>query len=114
MNGHDVMETIVVSLIDSRLAIDGSVVEHKERVIRFSQVERVDHDVTLTSNFSSLQGVDHEDIASIAKGFKVHGRDSHDYKMFPSLAHDASDVVKASCGDGYNGTSTTYIINIIA
>jgi hypothetical protein len=41
---------IVESRIDSKLAIDGSVVEYRDRVVGFSQVEGVDLDVTLASS----------------------------------------------------------------
>jgi hypothetical protein len=38
--------------IDSMFAVDGSIVEYKDKVVGFSQTEGVDHDVTLASRFS--------------------------------------------------------------
>lgn len=70
--GH--AKTIVESGIDSRLAVDGSVVKYRDRVVGFSQKEGV-----------SLVEVD----ASVVGGFKVHRKDSYDYRLFKVLAHDA-------------------------
>jgi hypothetical protein len=79
---------IVESGIDSKLAIYGSVLE-------YSQAERVDIDDTLASRFSSKEGVDFiEDVASVARGFEVHGHDTHDYMLLILLARyvDLRDV----------------------
>jgi hypothetical protein len=70
---------IVESMIDPRLATDGSVVEYKDMVVGFSQGEGVDLDVTLASRFSQKEGGDLVEVdALVAGGFEVHGRDTHD------------------------------------
>jgi hypothetical protein len=80
---------------DSRVAVDGSIIEYRARdhgfsqtegvshddtLARdhgFSQTEGVDHDVTLTSRFSQDEGVDLVQVGPVARGFEVHERDSH-------------------------------------
>lgn len=53
------------SLIDFRLLVDESVVEYRDNVIGFSQVEGVDHDVMLTLGFAQLERVNlDEDVRS--------------------------------------------------
>ena len=76
------LEPIVDLEIDSRLAVDGSVVGYRDRVVGFYQGEGVDLDNTLALGFSQMEGVDpKEGVVLVVKGFEVHGRDTHDYKL---------------------------------
>jgi hypothetical protein len=52
-------------MIDSRLAIDGSVVEYVDRVVGLSQGEGVNLDVTPTSRFSQKEGDNLIEVVSI-------------------------------------------------
>jgi len=106
---------------DSKIAVDGSIIEYKARdhefsqtkgVARddtlaknprfsqtkgvahddtlakdhgFSQAEGVDHDVTLSSRFFHNEGVDLVQVGPVAKGFKVHEKDSHVHRMMMIL-----------------------------
>jgi hypothetical protein len=68
---------------------DGSVVEYKDKVVGFSQAKGVDLDVTLVSGFSKKERGDVLEVdASMAKGFEVHGRDTHKQKLLIVLACD--------------------------
>jgi hypothetical protein len=68
---------IMESMIDSKLAVDGSIEEYKDRVVGFSQKEGVDLDEILalvTRGFSWKEGVDLvEGFSSVVQGFEVHG-----------------------------------------
>jgi hypothetical protein len=71
--------------IDSRFAVDGSIVEYKDKVDGFSQTKGVAHDVTLASRFSRDEGVDLVQVVSVVEGFEVHERDSHVDKLLITL-----------------------------
>jgi len=67
-------EFIVESIIDSRLAVDGSVVEYRDRVVGFSQGKAIDLDVTLASGLNQKEIVDRvKVVASVTRGFEGHG-----------------------------------------
>jgi hypothetical protein len=77
---------IVESWIDFELAVDGSIVEYNDSVVGFFHVTRVDLDDTLASRFSWDEGIDcMQDGSSVARGFKVHERDSHVYSLLIAL-----------------------------
>jgi len=77
---HGDREPIVEFEINSKLATHGSVVEYKNKVVGFSQGERVDLDVTLASSFSQKEGGDLvEVVASTVE--QVHVMDSHAHNL---------------------------------
>ena len=70
------------SWIDSKLAVDGSVIEYRDRDVGFSQAKGVELDDILALRFSKKEGVDLAQInVSDIECFEVHERDSHIHKL---------------------------------
>jgi hypothetical protein len=69
--------------------VDGSIEEYQDKVVGFSQKERIDLDdilAPITRGFSQKEGVDHvEGFASVVEGFEVHGPDTHVYSLLDAL-----------------------------
>jgi hypothetical protein len=82
---QDVMEIyskpIVVSMVDSMTATNGSIAKYKDKVVGLSQIEGVANDVTLASGFSQDEEVDLVQVVLVAESFEVHERDSHVHKL---------------------------------
>jgi hypothetical protein len=71
--------------IDSMFAVVGSIVEYNEKVVGFSYIDGVDHDVTLALGFFKDEGVDLVLVVSVFGGFEVQERESYVHKLMISL-----------------------------
>jgi hypothetical protein len=77
---------VVESMIDSKLAVDGVVMSNSGKFGVFSHTEGVDSDVVLASISSQIDGANLvKVVASTAKGFEVHERDSHAHILMMNL-----------------------------
>jgi hypothetical protein len=82
----DMFKPIVELVIDSRLVVDGSVVEYMDRVFKFSHREGVDLNVTLSLGLSQKEGGGLiEFFTSIFGGLKMNERNSHVYMLLTTL-----------------------------
>jgi hypothetical protein len=82
-------QPIVELVMDFKHAVDGSSEEDNDKVVGFSWAEGVDLHVTLVLGFSPKEGGDLVEVdVLVARGFEVHGRDTHDYRVLTILIHD--------------------------